>query len=303
MAADQRTFGEGIVMTEAARSSRSKISVVISDVDGTLVTNEKLLTDATKAAVKALRERDIIFSVVSSRPPRGLRLLIEALGIAAPFGGFNGGVIAAPDFSAVRRHLLPPVIAKRAIDMLTAIGAQCWVFAGNDWLLRDATGPYVPLEQRTVAFPPAVVDDFTPFLDRIGKIVGVSTDFARLAQFETDLHAALADEASVARSQPQYLDVTHPLANKGAALLAIADLLSIRPSEIAVIGDGGNDVAMFEQAGFSIAMGNADAKVQSAADVVTKSNREDGFADAIERFILGRNGTIRANSARAGVQG
>jgi len=303
MATDQRTFGEGIVMTQAARSSRSKISAVISDVDGTLVTDEKLLTEATKAAVKALRERNIIFSIISSRPPRGLRMLIEALQIAAPFGGFNGGLIAAPDFSVIRQHLLPRTIAQRTIDMLSAIGAQCWLFAGSEWLLRDAAAPYVPLEQRTVAFPPTVVEDFAPFFDRTGKIVGVSADFGRLAQCETDLRTALADGASVARSQPQYLDITHPLANKGVALLAIADLLSVSPAEIAVIGDGGNDVAMFEQAGFSIAMGNAAARVKGTADVVTKSNREDGFADAIERFVLHRDDAIQSDSATAGARG
>jgi Cof subfamily protein (haloacid dehalogenase superfamily) len=303
MAADRRTFGEGIVMTQAAGASRSKISAVISDVDGTLVTDEKLLTEATKAAVKALGERDIIFSIISSRPPRGLRLLIEALEIVVPFGGFNGGVIAAPDFSVIREHLLPSGIAQHTVEMLTANGAQSWLFAGKEWVVRDAHGPYVPLEQRTVAFPPTVVEDFAPFLDHTGKIVGVSTDFARLAQCETNLRAALAEEASVARSQPQYLDITHPLANKGVALLAIADLLSVPPSEIAVIGDGGNDIAMFQQAGLSIAMGNADAKVKGAADMVTKSNREDGFAEAIERFVLHRDDATQSDSAAAGARG
>ena len=93
--------------------------------------------------------------------------------------------------------------------------------------------------------------------------------------------------ASVARSQPYYLDVTHPLANKGAALSELAKLLGVPLAEIAVIGDGGNDVAMFERSGLSIAMGNASPEVQQAADFVTDSNEEDGFANAIERFILG----------------
>ena len=100
--------------------------------------------------------------------------------------------------------------------------------------------------------------------------------------------------ASVARSQPYYLDITHPLANKGAALSEIAKLLAVPLAEIAVIGDGGNDVAMFERSGLSIAMGNASPEVQQAADFVTDSNREEGFANAIERFILGGG---RSNAA------
>jgi Cof subfamily protein (haloacid dehalogenase superfamily) len=282
--------------------SPSKISAVVSDVDGTLVTDEKLLTERTKAAVKALRTCGTTFSIISSRPPRGLRTLIEALEISVPFAGFNGGVIAAPNFSTIREHLLPRGVAERAADMLAANGAQLWLFAGKDWVVRDGGAPYVDLEQRTVGFPPTIAADFAPFLNRTGKIVGVSADFERLAKCENDLRASLTNVASVARSQPQYLDVTHPLANKGVALLALAGLLSVPPSEIAVIGDGGNDVAMFAQAGLSIAMGNADARVQDAADFVTKSNREDGFANAIERFILGR-ATIRTDIARCGVHG
>jgi len=290
-------------MMRTGRSAMTKISAVVSDVDGTLVTDEKLLTERTKAAVQALHARGIMFSIISSRPPRGLRTLIEALNVAVPFGGLNGGLIAAPDFSVIREHLLPRSVAQRTVDMLGAIGAQSWLFAGKDWITRDADGPYVALEQRTVGFPPTVVEDLAPFFDHSGKIVGVSPDFDRLAQCENDLRAALAGEASVARSQPQYLDVTHLLANKGAAFLAIADLLSVPPREIAVIGDGGNDIAMFEQAGVSVAMGNADARVRAAANFLTKTNREEGFANAIERFLLHPNHAISFDGSRAGAQG
>jgi hydroxymethylpyrimidine pyrophosphatase-like HAD family hydrolase len=113
----------------------------------------------------------------------------------------------------------------------------------------------------------------------------------------------LGDKAFVARSQPYYLDITHPLANKGTALSELADLMGIPLAEIAVLGDGGNDVAMFERAGLSIAMGNASPEVQSAADFVTDSNREEGFANAIERIILGGlDSDARDYTARRGVR-
>jgi Cof subfamily protein (haloacid dehalogenase superfamily) len=290
-------------MTPPSRSPSRKISAVVSDVDGTLVTDEKLLTDRTKEAVSALRSRGIVFTIISSRPPRGLRMVVDTLQIAVPFGGFNGGVIVAPDRSVITQHLLPPEVARRAVQMLTAISAQSWIFSGQDWVVRDPGESYIGLEERTVGFPPTVASDFTPFLDRTGKIVGVSTDFDRLAQCERDIRAALSDAAFVARSQPQYLDITHPLANKGVALRALSELLSIPATEIAVIGDGGNDVAMFEQAGVSIAMGNAAPAVQRAADFVTGSNREDGFAAAIGRFILGSELSSAVDTVRAGARG
>jgi Cof subfamily protein (haloacid dehalogenase superfamily) len=285
------------------RSPSSQIAAVISDVDGTLVTDEKVLSTRTEAAVRALHAHGIIFSVISSRPPRGLRMIVNALDIAVPIGAFNGGTIAAPDLSIIGEHLLPREIARRALELLTAAGAQPWVFAGQDWLARNAGGAYVGLEERTVRFPPTIVDDFEPFLDRCGKIVGVTTDFDRLTQCEYDLRAAFSDQASVARSQPQYLDVTHPLANKGVGLRTLSELLSTPLTRIAVIGDGGNDVAMFGQAGLAIAMGNALPSVQQAAHFVTESNRQDGFANAIERFIFSREHTHPGVGSRVGVHG
>jgi Cof subfamily protein (haloacid dehalogenase superfamily) len=284
-----------------ARALPSKCSAVISDVDGTLVTDDKVLTARAKAAVAELRASGIVFSIISSRPPLGLRMLFEPLGIMTPVGGFNGGVIAAPDLTVVRKHLLLPQVASRAVDRLSAHGMQVWVFSGQDWLLRDPDGPYVLLEERTIGFRPTIVEDFGSALQAAAKIVGVSRNFDVLEQCEHNVRAALDDGAFVARSQPYYLDITHPLANKGAALSEIAKLLGIQLAEIAVIGDGGNDVAMFERAGLSIAMGNASSQVQRKADFVTDSNSDDGFANAIERFILGGGRSqARVEGAKAG---
>ncbi len=265
-----------------------KCSALISDVDGTLVTDDKRLTSRAQRAVAELRACGIIFAIISSRPPRGLRMLLGPLGITTPVAGFNGGVLASPDLSVITEHLMSPEAARHAVDMLDALKVQIWVFSGQDWLVRNLDGPHVEHEEYTVGFRPTLVEDFGQSLEVAAKIVGVSNDVGLLANCERDVQTALADQASVARSQPYYLDITHPLANKGAALSEFAKLLAVPLAEIAAIGDGGNDVAMFERSGLSIAMGNATPEVQRAADFVTESNREDGFANAIERFILHR---------------
>ncbi|MGP0090836.1 MAG: Cof-type HAD-IIB family hydrolase [Xanthobacteraceae bacterium] len=278
-----------------------KCSAVISDVDGTLVTDDKVLTAGAQAAVAELRASGIIFSIISSRPPLGLHMLFGPLVITTPVGGFNGGVIATPDLTVVRKHLLLPQVASRAVDRLSAHGIQVWVFSGQDWLVRDPDGPYVQLEERTIGFRPTIVEDFGSALEAAAKIVGVSKNFDVLEQCDHNVRAALGDSAFVVRSQLYYLDIIHPLANKGAALSEIAKLLGIPLAEIAVIGDGGNDVAMFERAGLSIAMGNASPQVQRKADFVTDSNSDDGFANAIERFILGGGRShARLEAAKAG---
>jgi hydroxymethylpyrimidine pyrophosphatase-like HAD family hydrolase len=148
----------------------------------------------------------------------------------------------------------------------------------------------VAREQWTVKFAPTVVEDFNAVVGSAVKIVGVSDDHDLVARCEKDAQDALGARASAARSQPYYLDVTHPDANKGTVVTTLSKLLSIPLSEIATIGDMPNDVLMFRKGSLSIAMGNASAQVQAQADLVTDSYEDEGFAKAMERFILHRTG-------------
>ena len=119
------------------------------------------------------------------------------------------------------------------------------------------------------------------------KIVGVSDDRPLVERCEKDVQDAFGDTVSAARSQPYYLDVTHPQANKGVVVETLSKMLAIPADEIATIGDMPNDVLMFRKSGFSIAMGNASDEVKQQASAVTDSYNDEGFAKAIENFLLG----------------
>jgi HAD superfamily hydrolase (TIGR01484 family) len=149
------------------------------------------------------------------------------------------------------------------------------------------SGAYVEQEAKTFLTEPIIVADLSSHLRRAAKIVGVSEDFTAMAHCEEELSAELVGAASVSRSQPYYLDVTPPGLNKGTFVSALAARLAIPLERIAVLGDMENDVSMFRRAGVAIAMGNADETVKSRAKFVTNSNAAEGFAYAIERFILG----------------
>lgn len=263
-----------------------KISALISDVDGTLVTRDKTLTPATIAAVAALQERGIAFAITSGRPPRGMRFFAEPLKLTTPIGGFNGGLITRPDLAPLEEHALAPDAARQAQAILAAQGVDVWVFSGLDWLLTSPDGPHVGAEQHAVKFPPTVVANLESALAAAYKVVGVSEDHELLKRCETEMQAALSPWASVSRSQPYYLDITHPQANKGVAVQNMAALMNVPMSEVAVIGDNYNDLAMFAQSDFSIAMGNAPDDVKKKARFVTATNDADGLAEAIHRYIL-----------------
>jgi Cof subfamily protein (haloacid dehalogenase superfamily) len=261
------------------------IRAVLADVDGTLVTQEKVLTDRAAAAVARLREAGIEFAVTSGRPPRGMSMLIEPLALTTPIAAFNGGVIVRPDMSVIEQKTIPRAVVASAIELLGSRGMDVWVYSGADWLVRDPKAPHVDREAATVKFAPTVVHGFDSVSD-VAKIVGVSDDHELVSATALEAREKLGDDVSAAASQPYYLDITHPRANKGEVVAYLSAQLSIPAEQFATIGDMPNDVLMFARSGLSIAMGNAEREVQRAARRVTASNEDEGFAKAIERFVL-----------------
>jgi Cof subfamily protein (haloacid dehalogenase superfamily) len=268
-------------------NSAKPIRMVIADVDGTLVTQEKVLTKRAAEAVLRLHEAGIQFSVTSGRPPRGMAMLIDPLKLTQPLAAFNGGVLIQPDLTTVvDQRFLPAEVPEKVIASIEGHGLDVWVYTDTGWFVRDPNAPHVAREQWTVKFPPTVVKTFRGLLGRVAKIVGVSDDYDGVAKCEKDVQQAGGTHISAARSQPYYLDVTHPQANKGGVVLAMSKLLNIPAEEIATIGDMPNDVLMFEKSGVSIAMGNASSEVQASATYVTSTNEQEGFARAIEEVVL-----------------
>lgn len=266
---------------------KQKISLVLADVDGTLVTEDKILTKRAQTAVQRLHDAGIHFAITSGRPPRGMAMLFEALQLRTPIAGFNGGLFVKPDLSIIEQKTLPTDIAGKAIELIRAHGLDAWVYRANDWLITKADAPHVAREAWTVKFQPKVVADFTDSLEDVAKIVGISDDHDKVQSCEADAQAAFGQRATASRSQPYYLDITHKDANKGAVAAYLSNHMHIPTEEIATIGDQPNDVLMFKRSGLSIAMGNASDQVKAEASVTTDSYNDEGFAKAMERFILG----------------
>ena len=264
-----------------------KIALVLADVDGTLLTSDKVLTSQATKAVKELRTEGIAFAITSGRPPRGMAMLVDPLALRTPIAGFNGGVFVKPDLSVIESHTLDPAAAKQTLKLILDQGLDAWVYTDAEWLIRNPNAPHVARETWTVKFDARVVASFADAdLAHAVKIVGVSDNLDRVAACEKLAQSALGGNASAARSQPYYLDVTHPQANKGTVVANLSKFLSIPPDQIATIGDMPNDVLMFKKSGFSIAMGNSSDEVKAQANAVTDSNEDEGFANAVRKFVL-----------------
>ncbi len=264
----------------------SPIKLMLADVDGTLVTQDKVLTDQAIDAVHALRKAGILFAITSGRPPRGMAMLIDPLDLQTPIAAFNGGLLVDRNMAVIEQRVIPSDLVVPISDLITSFKLTVWIYRGADWFVPDLKGPHVDREAWTVKFQPKLMTSLDGLTDGVVKIVGVSDDHEAVAKASTAAHDKFGDHVSAAASQPYYLDVTHPQANKGFVVKYLTEHYHLSTDEVATIGDMPNDVLMFAHSGLSIAMGNADKQVQRAARRVTDTNENEGFAKAVQRFVL-----------------
>ena len=263
------------------------IRLVVSDVDGTLVRTDKSLSDGVVAAVRRLTDAGVPFSLISARPPSGMLWIAKRLGLDRPLAAFNGGTIVRPDGTIMSAARLAPADAYRALALIDRPGITPWLFADGNWYAKTLDNPHVPHEIQSAGVHATIRQEFAALTSRVDKIVAVSDDHAALEALEGEVAAALASQATVARSQLYYLDITAPRANKGDGLEALAATFEVALADTAVLGDQRNDLPMFARAGLSVAMGQGPAEVRAAATRVSLPNDQDGVADAIDRFLLG----------------
>jgi Cof subfamily protein (haloacid dehalogenase superfamily) len=267
----------------------SKVRLVLSDVDGTLVTPEKVLTQQSILAVEQLGKAGILFAITSGRPPRGISMFIEPLNLTTPLAAFNGGVLVDRNMKTIEQRTIKDDLVAPTIDLLTSHGMSIWVYQGVNWFVLDAKGPHIQHNSLACQFEPTEIATFEGIGGGIAKIVGVSDDVSIVTAARSAMREKFGDQVSATSSQSYYLDVTHPDANKGKVVEFLSARFNIAPEEIATIGDMENDILMFAHSGLSIAMGNSNSEVRSAAKKLSLTNDEEGFAYAMNNFILNSN--------------
>lgn len=261
------------------------IKLVISDIDGTLITSNHEITDATREAAAKLYAAGIGLSLASSRPPRSIRPLAEALDLRVPFAAFNGALIVDRDGEIKHRSQLSAEVLARLKTIADACAVGLWLYTEDGWwaATRDA---FVEREAHTSGFEPG----YEGYAERLAAGAVKATVVGKpelVAEAERRVAGELNGQVSASRSKPRFLDVTAHGYHKGAAVRHLAEVFSVLKDQIAVIGDGPNDVEMFSQAGKSIAMGQGVDEVIQAATYITSSNDNEGWSRGIEKYVLG----------------
>jgi Cof subfamily protein (haloacid dehalogenase superfamily) len=264
------------------------IRLLVSDVDGTLVRDDKSLPEVNRNAILELAAAGVATTLISSRPPSGMLALAAALRLTGPFAAYNGGTLFEPDGTIRFAHRLEAADAAAVLRLIERPGVTPWVYADGGWFAGNLDNPHVARERLAAAIEPVIRTDFAGLDGRIDKIVGVSDDHDLLRRLEEQVRSMIGARATIARSQLYYLDVTHRLANKGDGIAALAQAFGVELTQVAALGDMANDLPMFARAGLSVAMGQAPACVRTAATATVSSNNEGGVAEAIARFVRPR---------------
>ena len=263
----------------------NQIALVISDIDGTLITSNHELLDATRRTALRLYERGIELSLASSRPPRAIQSLAEALQLRWGFAAFNGALVVNTKGDVIARSVIAPAIIARVKTIADRFALGTWIYDETDWW-AERRDPFVDREEHTSGFGPKL-DGYADRLTREANKLTVVGNPELVAQAEQQVLADLGRDVSASKSKPRFLDITAFGIHKGTVVVRLAGILNIPTEQVAVIGDGPNDIEMFKQAGISIAMGQAVDEVRHAATYVTASNDDEGWARGIEKFVLG----------------
>ena len=270
------------------RKIRIEDAVLALDLDGTLVTNDKRVTEEAAAAVARFIDLGGTVVLASGRPAFGIRPVAERLQLGTRGGyvlGFNGGILL--DYKA-DRELFSQTFKPGKLEVLCAQALENKV---NLLTYRDgyvyAHDPEETYCQLELSITRMSVIPSNPLTKKVNFPVIkclMTAPGEHLAQVEKKMAKYWEGKLNIVRSEPYFLEITELGINKGQSLLRLVEMIGKKPADLIACGDAFNDISMLQAAGIGVAMGNAQPLVKEAADFVTLTNEENGVVKVIERL-------------------
>lgn len=262
--------------------------LIAVDMDGTLLREDKTISDRTKKAIHKAVQKGVKVVLASGRPIEGLERYLEELQLLSDEDyvmSFNGSIIQnAKTKEIVSKNILKGSDLKRLYKLAKEIGVNIHAFTKNG-CVTPHMNEYSELEGRINGIQVAEIDYNTIEDDEdVIKVMMIDPEPV-LEEAIKRIPKAYYDDFTVVRSAPYFLEFLNKQSSKGTGVKALGEYLGIKQEEIICIGDAGNDLDMIQFAGLGVAMGNAFEEVKEAADYVTSNNESDGVAHVIEKFI------------------
>jgi Cof subfamily protein (haloacid dehalogenase superfamily) len=284
-----------MVMEDKLIAAGRKVKLIVSDIDGTLLTSDRKLTKENITAIKKAKEQNIKFTISTGRVASMLDYYTKILEIDTPVITLNGAVVWDP----VRNITTFDVPMDE--DELKGLLELCKYYQMDYGVMTMGTNYFSKNSFRIARYQGynefakshgmsimevGTFDEDHHCIDgiRVYKLLITDRDPKRLKIFEDHLHTL--KKTGYTTSEPGLLDIAENTVNKGLGVQKLTETFRLQPEEVCTIGDYDNDISMLQYAGFSVAMGNALPNVKKHALYVTATNNESGLAQAMEKYIL-----------------
>ena len=262
--------------------------LIALDMDGTLLNGSGVLTNRTKAAIKAAREQGIHVTIATGRMyPSALPIILE-LGIDVPCVFYNGAVIKNPvTHEILYEKPIDEELTHEILDFYREHGWYLQIYHEDKLLVVDSSDPRCKYYESIAKIDAvALGDDFWDFCGTPEKLLGISMHREVFENMKSLTEEYFGDRLYVAASWRAFVEMVNRDVNKALAVKIVAESLGIEREDVMAFGDGGNDISMLRHAGIGIAMGNANDTVKASANYVTDSVDEDGIWNALKHFNL-----------------
>ena len=264
-----------------------KIKMIASDMDDTLLNNERKISPRNLAAIKRALAAGIVFTLATGRMYRSIKPFAEQLQLDVPLIAYNGAL--------VKGALSEKVYVRKPMQLQTAlVSFHCLlkklpvyyvqVYIDDELLVKEEN-EYSRMYSRISGVPTTAVGEAVYHITKAPYKLILMTESSDFAASWQDVANRFDRRIDVTSSKDNFLELMEPAVNKWVAVKELAESFGIKPDEIMCIGDSNNDISMIANAGIGVAVANAKPQVQQAAKLITASNDNDGVALAIENIL------------------
>ena len=250
---------------------------IFFDLDGTLLSQGKLI-ESVPEALRYAKEKDVLLFVATGRHRNEFEKMPWFPGLS--FDGFvtMNGAFCYVDKEVIFKKSISKDAIRAVAELITTNQLYC-MFCEADKSYANISDPKIEAAQLSFGVTIPTIRDPMSALD---------TDIYQMVFIGSELrdYVQQLPQCNITSWAKGCYDVVPAGVNKWASILHMLDRFGLKPSEVAAVGDGQNDIEMLTNAGFSVAMGNAPDDVKAVADFVTGHVDDDGIIGAI-KYLLG----------------